>query len=29
VLTARVGDGAGSDHRTVVADVARRSTFAR
>ena len=29
VLTARVGDGAGSDHRPVVADVARRSTFAR
>ena len=29
VLAARVGDGAGSDHRPVVADVARRSTFAR
>ena len=29
VLAARIGDGAGSDHRPVVADVARRSTFAR
>ena len=29
VLAARVGDGAGSDHRPVVADVARRSAFSR
>lgn len=29
VLAARLGEGAGSDHRPVVADVARRSTFAR
>jgi endonuclease/exonuclease/phosphatase (EEP) superfamily protein YafD len=29
VLGARVGTGAGSDHRPVVADVARRAAFAR
>jgi endonuclease/exonuclease/phosphatase (EEP) superfamily protein YafD len=29
VLGVRVGDGAGSDHRPVVADVARRAAFAR
>jgi len=29
VLGARVGDGAGSDHRPVIADVARRAAFAR
>jgi endonuclease/exonuclease/phosphatase (EEP) superfamily protein YafD len=29
VLAAQVGEGAGSDHRPVVADVARRSSFAR
>jgi endonuclease/exonuclease/phosphatase (EEP) superfamily protein YafD len=29
VLAARVGEGAGSDHRPVVADVARRSAFTR
>jgi endonuclease/exonuclease/phosphatase (EEP) superfamily protein YafD len=29
VLGARVGEGAGSDHRPVVADLARRSTLAR
>jgi endonuclease/exonuclease/phosphatase (EEP) superfamily protein YafD len=29
IIGAHVGDGTGSDHRPVVADVARRSTFAR
>jgi endonuclease/exonuclease/phosphatase (EEP) superfamily protein YafD len=28
VLAARVGEGAGSDHRPVMADVARRAAFA-